>query len=441
MPRVLFVTHNYPPCSSIGAKRCLRIADALQQRGWQVDVLRAAETYYGGVDYGRVRDLPNVQVHVTGSVNPKLWTKDALKRMRRPTSSERVAPGASSTSGSAQTSAPRAQLPPKPPAAVPTALRALRTKLSALLFSMETPDPYIGWLGPAVARAATLPRPDVVITSLPWRTSAVAGFAVSQLLRVPLLVDYRDPWNAADRDATLPAWRVAVEHDLERRMLASTSAVTATTQSIADSLAPMSNHAPYVVYNAAEPGDFRGIPARKFERPTMVYTGGLYGGRRIEPLLEAMARVPSGPALLYMGASADHVAQAVAEFELGDRVQCEGPQPFQQAASATLGASANVCIVGPEHVRQIPGKLFEQMACGQPLLLLAPPDSEAQRVMTGLPGCAAVGLNDIDAIAATLAAMPDACRPIEAPAGFSVAETMDIFECAVRAAMASEPPR
>lgn len=448
MPRLLFVSHHFPPDTTIGSKRCRRIAAALSERRWDVEVLAAREPYMDGNDPALMTGLEAVSIVRSHAVNPRSWARTAgrtatdameLFTSERPHKTDEIAAREGVSSGTSSVSRDGAKGgEAKGGEAMRGAARSVAMKLVGpwlwAMKQLEVPDRYVGWCLPAIAAGVQLPKPDVILVTVPWFSNLLVGAALARYFGRPMVCDYRDPWNPRERRADLSPWRVELEHAMEQWSLQPVTQVTTTTPGLADELRAVTNAPVSVVFNAAEPGDFLNATPLPYDKPTLLYTGGLYGGRKIEPLLDAMQREPRFN-LHYMGSCDGPTRAAVRARSLTDRCTIDGSQPFATAAAAMLGATANVCIVGPEHVRQIPGKLFEQLACGRPLLLLGPPGSDAERVVAGLAGVTTADLGDVDAISRALKALDERTRPIGAPPGFSVSETIDVLESALFSAI------
>jgi len=420
MPRLLFVTHVFPPQALIGARRCRRISIGLRDRGWDVDVLTVRELYATRTDDRTLQGLDGISITRTHAVDPRRWVAGLRS----------AAPENPASQQAAVLSSPAAAEPSTPPLSA-----RLKKAAGAVLRAVELPDAYIGWLIPALAAAARRPQPDLVLSSLPWFSNAVIAAAVARTRRVPLALDYRDPWADATRAAALSAGRFELERRLEAWCLEAAAGVTATTPTIAALLRARTGKPATVVFNAADPADFLGLQPRRFARPTVLYTGALYGGRRIEALMDAMADHGADVDLHYMGGAVARVVAAAEARGLGARVGVQGNSPRQEAFAAMLGARANICLVAPEHHAQVPGKLFEQLGCGRPTLVVGPPGCDAAKVIEGQAGAAFAAIDRPADIAAALASLPEASRPIGAPDGFSVAETMDTMHTALRAAL------
>jgi hypothetical protein len=110
------------------------------------------------------------------------------------------------------------------------------------------------------------------------------------------------------------------------------------------------------------------------------------------PLLAALKRIAelSGPNdwhFHYYGPSADHVRDTAMRCGMADRVIVHGIVPRREALEAIRGARAAAIVVcdgetgGPGIKGIVPGKLFEPMGLGTPVLLVGPPDGDAAAIV------------------------------------------------------------
>lgn len=432
MPRVLFVAFHFAPEMTVATRRAVRIARSLAERGWQVDVLARELSLADALDPALWTDVPGVTIHRA----PVLSLKQHARRWRQERLAARAAP--SPSPAPASTGAPTSR-PTMTQAPVQGRARAL---LDFAHRNLAVPDAQVGFLAPAIAVGSRLPRPDVVLATLPPPTDALVGHALARRFGVRLVLDYRDPWLATREFEALPAWRKRVEAAMERAVVDHGARAVATTRGIAAVLQQRYGVEVAYVPNACEPERFAEVQPRAFAGPTLVYTGNLYGGRGLEQVFAAMARVRASgrtvPRLCYLGATpADARAQAEAAG-VADLVDVEGMRPAAEALAAMRGATANVNVVGPHHARQIPAKAFEQIAAGRPILLQTPLPSDTADLLADVPGVRVVPFDDARAMEVAVAAIAhegnrDLAQAI--PEALTVAATMDTLEATLRAAI------
>src|SRR5713101_7260348 len=175
MPSLLIVSHTFPPDFSVGAKRALRMASYLPQFGWKVKVLTVRDSYFDHLDRSLLQS-PAFSLLRTHAWAPKHWLRK-LKSTLSPDGSDN-----------------RAATPkdPNPGGRLGRLMRFLSRKWDAV---MSIPDEHCGWIPLALPAALLRARDsDLVMATIPPNTSAVLAAMLSVFLRVPLVIDYRDPW-------------------------------------------------------------------------------------------------------------------------------------------------------------------------------------------------------------------------------------------------------
>jgi glycosyltransferase involved in cell wall biosynthesis len=139
-----------------------------------------------------------------------------------------------------------------------------------------------------------------------------------------------------------------------------------------------------VVPNGCDPAEFDAlgeIPAAERDLFVLLHAGSLYGGRRTPlPLLRAVARaIERGIVdrdrfrVRFLGASESERARIPAECrDLGlDTVVEFLPRvPREQSLRAMMSASA-LLLLQPGHAVSVPGKVYEYLAAGRPILAIA----------------------------------------------------------------------
>jgi hypothetical protein len=120
-----------------------------------------------------------------------------------------------------------------------------------------------------------------------------------------------------------------------------------------------------------------------------------------------MAKLSGDPAgreleLVYAGTDGAQVLAHAARLGLGGRVRDVGYIPARASDAMVRNALAAVVLVTPRYEYMLPGKLFEIVAAGTPLLLVAPADADVTTI------CRKHGLGwqhvpaDVDGIVASL---------------------------------------
>lgn len=358
---VLLVAYRFPPQSGGGVLRPHKFAKYLTRAGVRVTVLTV-----GPVSGQMPPDLPSdvriVQIPEGG----------LMPRLRRL---------------------------PKAKNRSPLKIRNRALVLARLgLFNWMVPDEHAGWIGPATAAAsrAELKDVDVVLaTGGPWSDFFV-GEGLARRLGVPLVFDYRDPWTTGPPGwPYAPGLRARPQARANERRLAGKASMIVSAHAGLPALLEKTLELPglsercHWIPNGYDSEDFLGIQPRSSDRFTLTWTGSLYAGRSLEPVFRALAelgregKIPLDRVKLQIyGVPPDRVRAQCADPTLRANLDAPGDVPHDQALAAILGSTLNLLVDisydGP--VMHTPGKLYEYLAAGRPVLSLSPEGVQADLI-------------------------------------------------------------
>jgi glycosyltransferase involved in cell wall biosynthesis len=391
MPSVLIVSHCFPPDFSVGAKRALRMALHLGRRGWRVKVLTVRESYYERLDRSLDRGAAPFQTIRTHA----FAFKRRVRRLWQPAQRNGGAPNTASA-GVAGGHSTRGDI-----------LQFLSSAWDALF---AIPDEQGGWLPVAVPSGLMHGGPaDIVLATIPPRTSAVIAALVARRLGARLVLDYRDPWMPLPGEPQMPQWRQRLDRALEKFCVTRASLIVATTEGLGRELKAAGGPRTVVIPNAFDPAVFDGIEESRDPRFTITYAGTLSGLRSADPILEGLRRLrethrlpAAGLVLRVLGASGPEVAAAAERLGVADLVEVRDFVPLREALSDMKGSDALLLVVADNHAHLIPAKLFDYLAARRFILALVPAGSDAGQLIERLGAGAVVDPRDIDAVADAL---------------------------------------
>jgi glycosyltransferase involved in cell wall biosynthesis len=261
------------------------------------------------------------------------------------------------------------------------------------------PDATASWAPAAVEKAIALhaaaPFDAIYATGWPW-TSFLIAEKISRRTGVPFVVDYRDLWKASDAewDKTTSLQHL-LQPRLERRVLKRASAVIATTKSFLKLLPQASLPSKqYAITNGFGEGDFPSASVSGSApdgRIRIVYTGVWRPGYGPDDLYLALQHLKSKQSESLgrlMVVTAGFPPGRAREYGLEDLVTELGRVPHSQAIELMLGATALYLPVsgGLYEYASIPGKLFEYLGSGRPILASAQSGSEVAGVLDQVGG-------------------------------------------------------
>jgi glycosyltransferase involved in cell wall biosynthesis len=281
------------------------------------------------------------------------------------------------------------------------------------------PDAHLGWLPFAVA-AARSERYDVIYSSSGPFTSHLVGLALKCLTGKPWVAELRDGWYCWNRAIfpDYPAWRDALERRLEAAAIRTADRVVLVTDRMAEAFRahypdlPKDHFA--VVPNGFDPLQFDGAapnapqPSRGWE---VLHAGALYYGRSLSEFFRAARCVAEWDMefardfrLTLLG-TLDQAARAEVDASgLADRVQLRPQVDHAGAIDAMRRADALLLVANttPGAEATVPGKLFEYLAVGRPVLAVAPAESSTADVLRQTGGGWLAPAGDPSAIACVL---------------------------------------
>ncbi|MEA2184928.1 MAG: hypothetical protein QOF69_4113 [Solirubrobacteraceae bacterium] len=319
-----------------------------------------------------------------------------------------------------RSSAPPAPEERPPPSAVRRALEtadlllrpvAERTGVRPVAFLTQPHWAITGRL--AVHRAVSRRRPDAMLVTTPPFTAMFAAAAVAHRRGVPLVCEMRDLWAGnPDYDAGRGTLTWLEERVFDRARLVVT--VTPEARERLAALHPRARDKLQVVPNGFSPDLLalrRTDRDHRDGRAVVVHAGSIYATRSIDGLVRALSRPGLRARVRFemLGGinqrALDSIAAAPPDLERSVR----GEVPRAEAIEAVRNADVVAVIFTPGDDTAVPGKLYEALVLGRPVLALTDrPGSAMERLLHQLGqdgGCARH--DDPDAIASAIERLLD----------------------------------
>lgn len=391
--RWLCIAYAFPPVSRSGTYRTAGFVRYLGEQGWPATVITADPTSEP-CDFQLLDRVPQG----TRVVTTKWWNlarrAGRLSRWWRRrglelSSTERVecvaAPDGSASQGVAV-----------------NGRRSLASRVvDACSWFLQTPDTRIGWIAPAVRAALReLHREphDVVYSSSPYASAHLIAMLVSQLVRLPWVADFRDPWRGnpfreqprgpADRwDAWLE--RKVMRH-ATRLVFAGPRMQEATTQRF-----PATAEKCCTILNGYDHDLLAGIvPQREAPRDELIIThaGEFYARRDPRAIFAALRRArlatPNGRRirLQLVGSTTMEgrpLIELAREAGVDECVTVVGRVDHRTALALVMGSDAALLVggSGSDGDLQIPAKLFEYLPARKPIIALVDRGSPVRDIL------------------------------------------------------------
>jgi glycosyltransferase involved in cell wall biosynthesis len=403
--RLLLVSHHFPPMGGAGVQRALKFARYLGDFGVAVTVLAGDDPDYLQ-DASLLSELPPaVAVHRV----PHRTLLQRTMALRR-----------GGTAGPAAPAAPaRASVAPASPSAPGV---RWRDAVLAGWAALQWPDERGGWARAAEAVGQRLLRErghDVVMSTSPPVAAHALACRLARRAGLPWVADWRDLWTDNPSYAR-PAWRWALDQRLERRWHERADGIVTVTpswQRLLRARAPAATPVAFVP-NGYDEADFASAPepASADGCWRLVHVGTLYAHQTPLPLLEAAERMLAAEPglqarlrLRLVGAVGSRFAPALSAFEARwpGVIEATGAVGHAEAVAEMQRADALLLLVGGGAAARgvLPGKLFEYLRAGRPMLVVGEADGDAAQLAQGHGHARVAAESDPGAIAAAMRQM------------------------------------
>jgi glycosyltransferase involved in cell wall biosynthesis len=377
--KILQVAYYYPPMGGAGVQRALKFSKYLPEFGVQPVVLAAHDPGYVS-DASLLDDVP-AGVRVERIEHRPLLQRALAWRSRRQHAAAVVAP----------------------PVAASSSLRpSTRDALLKAYAALQFPDDKAGWARRALAAGRRLIRDEgieLVFSSAPPVAAHALGQRLAREAGLPWVADYRDLWT--DNPAYgAPAWRSRIDRRTETAWLQRAAGIVTVTPSWQRMLQQRWGAAKPVAFipNGYDEADFAGLTpaARPAERVfRVVHTGTFYGARDPGGLLLGLATYlraapPDAPRLRVrlVGNIGARFAEPLRLFDTQHPGVIERVPylPHRAALAELMAADALLLVVDPGAgpggtAAALPGKIFEYLRAGKPVLMLGEPGSDAAELV------------------------------------------------------------
>lgn len=390
MKKVLFISYDFPPLAGMGSIRLARFARYLPEFGWKPHVLTIKTMPQRQPRDDRLLDSVPSDI-IIDRVDP--FNLTALEKQ-----AGKLHAGA--------------------------VIRGLRKVLRQI-----PPDREIGvtWLLPLYREARMIlnrERIDAILTSYGLGITHIAGYLLKKATGIPWVADFRDEWS----QHPYRKFRLSVQYKfddwIEQKVLLTADHVVAATDAYVTSLASLvppshRNNRFTTITNSFDASDLEsnrlspkpGVQqCSTLKKFTITYLGILYAGvgflSALENLLnrgmissDAIQVVLVGRVYPMWRFDGFHMKEKFATLESKGIIKQMGWVPHTETMCHLLDADVLLLILDPNRgTATIPGKTFEYLSSGKPILALVPPDGAAAHMIRRTNAGTIIAPDDIKAI-------------------------------------------
>ena len=386
MKKVLIITYYWPPSGSSSVQRVLKFAKYLPHFGWQPIVLTVNRGEYSAYDESLIKEIPSeIDVIRTSAFEPhsvyKWLTGDKKK-------------GEVPLDAMAEKNA------------------SWKKKLSFWFrLNLFVPDSRIGWIPFAVRagkKAIKKEKPDVIFSTAPPPTVHLIARRLAAWSGIKWVADFRDPWTNIHYLQTASRMNIAkkVDEQSELKVLNAANAVVAVSMlDIKNDFATkVSNDDKlYYIPNGFDEDDFKNFPneelnTKKFKLAHI----GTIGDERIPISLYKSISILAEKKIITKDNFELYLIGKVEQSNIR-AYQDEGIEQFiklipylshEKIFDYYYQMSA-LLLLTYKTPKNIPGKTFEYIRTGKPIIAYGPTNGEAARVLSEIKGSVFIEYDDV----------------------------------------------
>jgi hypothetical protein len=368
MKNVLVITYFWPPSGKASMQWPLGIARHLPVDGWQPIILTIKQDTFSPDDESLSENISSaVKVFRTNTYEPfSLYKKFTGKK-------EDDQLIASET--------------------ISKANKSYTHRISIWLrMNLFIPDARIGWYFPAVKEGKGIIKHesvDAIISIGPPHSAHLIGKKLSKKFNIPHIPVFIDPWVDIIYYKGFKRSYITklIDNHLEKSVLNNAKAVAFVTETMKNDyskkyafLTEKSN----VLYWGYNEKDFESIVVKKDKRgeKLLVHAGNIFSFQNPQQLwkqLQEEIRSGNKYKIRFIGTVDPEIKKSITENNLDDYTEYAGFLPYYKMLQNICEADMLlVCVSEPRHV---PGKLFEYLRTGNPVIAIGDNNYEVKKIL------------------------------------------------------------
>lgn len=376
MKRVLVISYYWPPSGGSGVQRWVKFAKYLPSMGWQPVIYTPENPELIAVDKSLASEIPAEVEVIKRHITEPYGVLRAIKSVFRPSKE--------------QESAQKGQVNP-----INSQKKTLGQKISLFIRgNFFIPDPRCWWIGPSVKflKDYLADHPvDVIVSTGPPHSMHLIARKLSRETGLPWVADFRDPWTKMFyfKHLSLTGLARRRHEKLEKAVLDDATVVVAVSPLVQDEFKAMTSTPVELITNGYDEDDFN-VTSECGTFFNVLHTGLFASDGDPEMLWKALSDLSSADAefrsqlrISLCGKTDPEVLESIRSAGLSENLTDYGYCPHSQAVAFQKQASLLILPLRkePEYKATLPGKLFEYLASGRPVLGIGQKDGAMARIL------------------------------------------------------------
>lgn len=259
------------------------------------------------------------------------------------------------------------------------------------------PDARIGWYLPAIHAAKKFllkEKVDAIISIGPPHTTHLVAKKLSDRFSIPFFPVFIDPWVdiVYYKNLKRSSLTKRIDNNLEKSVVDNAEKIIFVTNSMKDDYVrkyPQIKEKSFVLYWGFNEKDFEGLSLNSVnkekelsEEKVIVHAGNIFDYQNPEMLWkEVSRRIKSGEKfkIKFIGTISPAVKQSIKKYNLEPFTEYLGFLPYEKMLLELF--KANYLLVCATEKRHVPGKLFEYLRIGKPIIAFGDDNEEVQQIL------------------------------------------------------------
>lgn len=361
--KVLLISYYWPPSGGGGVQRWAKMSKYFSDFGWTPIVFVPENPEYPIIDESFNDDVKHIE-----TIKGKIIEPSRILRKF----------------GAKETAALNAGFVSKK--------RSLFQKLAiAIRSNLFIPDARKWWIKPSVKKLDLWfekNKVDAIISSGPPHSAHMIALELKKKHNIPWIADFRDPWTNIDfyKEIYLSSWGDKKHQKMERAVLESADKVVCIGPTMATEMSELGAQSTTYITNGFD----KKVPPQKLDETfTVLHIGRLGQARNPDALWKVLSNfkkekhpICEDINVKLVGNVDGQVMESVASNGISELVTLGEAVPNEESLLLQAKSQCLLLLINdaPNATGILPGKLFEYMSTGRPIICLGPQKGDVVEV-------------------------------------------------------------